>query len=281
MAAAAETLIEELQTMPTTSPPPVDLVPVVNALERSNAQIVTLSDLAAFNTGREPSQVARVLRERGWLQSLPVDGAWRVFTGRPGPHMASFYTLRARLMTKPDTLACIGGRSAAQVRNWLRRPTAAAIGYWGDGKMPRCLERYRVLRWQPRIPLDTIHGLPVWKPETLLAYMGTKPGRFPWSDISEWLWEPCENADVGLMAAELEGRSPASWARTAYLLHRGERPDAAAELLTMGPSIQNGPYYFGRRNHSDHMRPWLPVWTPKYQVADFLLERHWSYDWNL
>ncbi len=63
------------------------------------------------------------------------------------------------------------GRSCAQVRNWLRRPTVAAIGYWGQGKPPRRLAEYRVARWQPRIPLDTIHGLPVWKPETLLAFM--------------------------------------------------------------------------------------------------------------
>ena len=88
---------------------------------------------------------------------------------------------------------------------------------------------------EPRIPLDTIHGLPVWKPETLLAYMGARPARFPWTDIAEWLWEPCENVDTHLLAAELEGRPPAAWARTAYLLERGERPDAAADLAASGP----------------------------------------------
>ena len=134
MDTATEELIEDLKEMPTTSPPPADLVGVVNGLARSNAEVVTLDDLAAFNTGRDPLQVVRALRGRGWLYSLPVNGAWRVLTGRPGPHMEVFTSLRARLRSVPNTPACIGGRSSAQVRNWLRRPTAAAIGYWGDGQ---------------------------------------------------------------------------------------------------------------------------------------------------
>ena len=281
MDTATEELIEDLKEMPTTSPPPANLVGVVNGLARSNAEVVTLDDLAAFNTGRDPLQVVRALRGRGWLYSLPVNGAWRVLTGRPGPHMEVFTSLRARLRSVPNTPACIGGRSSAQVRNWLRRPTAAAIGYWGEGKPPRCLAEYRVLRWRPRIPLDTIHGLPVWKPETLLAYMGVRPARFPWTDITEWLWEPCENVDTHLLAAELQGHPPAAWARTAYLLERGERPDAAADLTALGPAMGDGPHYFGRRVNADKYKPWMPVWSPKYKVVDYLLERNWSYDWNL
>ena len=130
-----------------------------------------------------------------------------------------------------------------------------------------------MLRWQPRIPLDTIHGLPVWKPETLLSYMGARPARFPWTDIAEWLWEPCENVDTHLVAAELEGHPPAAWARTAYLLERGERPDAAADLAASGPAIGDGPHYFGRRVDADEYKPWMPVWSPKYKVVDYLLER--------
>ncbi len=281
MSTVAEELIEELKEMPTTSPPPADLVPIVNSLMLSNADVVTVDDLAAFNTGRDPLQVARVLRDRGWLHSVPANGVWRVLTGRPGPHMEVFTSLRARLRSVPDTPACIGGRSSAQVRNWLRRPTAAAIGYWGDRRPPRSLAEYRVLRWTPRIPLDVIHGLPVWKPETLLAFMGARPARFPWSDIAEWLWEPCEAADPSLVAAELDGHPPAAWARTAYLVDRGERPDAAQALLALGPGVGDGPHYFGRRVSRDEQLPWLPVWAPEYKVVDYLLERNWSYDWDL
>ena len=281
METTAEELIEELRGMPTTSPPPADLVPVVNGLKRSNAEVVTLDDLAAFNTGRDPLQVVRGLRGRGWLYSLPVSGAWGVFTSRPAPHMESFVTLRAKMQSVPDTPACIGGRSAAQVRNWLRRPTAPAIGYWGENHPPRCLAEYSVLRWESRIPLDSLYGLPVWKPETLIAYMGSRPGCFPWSDIAEWLWELSEGIEPELVATELEGYPPASWARTAYLMDRGERPDAATGLLALGPPLGEGPHYFGRRVEGDALIPWLPVWTREYKVVDFLLERNWSYDWDL
>ena len=43
----------------------------------------------------------------------------------------------------------------------------------------------------------------------------------------------------------------------------------------------DGPHYFGRRVNADKYKPWMPVWSPKYKVVDYLLERNWSYDWNL
>ena len=138
------------------------------------------------------------------------------------------------------------------------------------------------MRWQPRIPLDTIHGLPVWKPETLIAYLGSRPNLFPWTDIAEWLWEPCDNIDPELVAAELDGRSAAAWARTAYLLDRGENPEAATALIAQGPPLGDGPHYFGRRIPGiDDQYPQLPLWSPTFNVVDFLLERNWAYDWDL
>ena len=99
-----------------------------------------------IDTGRDPLQVVRALRGRGWLHSIPVNGAWRVLMGRPGPHMEVFTSLRARLRSVPGTPACIGGRSSAQVRNWLRRPTVAAIGYWCNAQPdPRRTQRQQRL----------------------------------------------------------------------------------------------------------------------------------------
>ncbi|WP_419850206.1 type IV toxin-antitoxin system AbiEi family antitoxin [Candidatus Poriferisocius sp.] len=279
---AASELLENLRGIPGTAAPPADLVPAVNLLFETNAEVATLDEIASFSVSRTPQQAARALRERGWLFPLPVNGAWGVTTGFPAPHMGGFLSLRARLQVKSGTPACIGGRSTAEVRGWLRRPTSPAIGFPDEARLPRSLSEYSVLRWQPRIPLDTLHGLPVWKPETLLAYMGTRPGRFPWTDIAEWLWEACEGVDPALIAAELEGRPPGAWARTAYLIHRGEQPDIAAAVVSLGPPLDNGPYYFGRGVPGlDDPMPWLPVWSPEFNVVDYALERHWAYDWDL
>ena len=274
-------LVEGLRDIPGTRVPPADLAAAVNMLFEGNVEVVTLGDLASFSDRRSPQQTARALRERGWLFPLPVRGAWGVSTGFSAPHMGAFVVLRARLSVSPDTAACVGGRSAAEVRGWLRRPTSAAIGYPEHQRVPWCLMDYAVNRWSPRIPTDVLHGLPVWKPETLLAYMGTRPGRFPWTDIAEWLPEACSEVDPDLVAAELQDRPAAAWARTAYLLHRGGQPDIAAALKCQGPQLDGGPHYFGRPVAGlDDAMPWLPVWSSEYGVVDYALERNWSYDWD-
>lgn len=274
-------LVEGLQDIPGTRVPPADLAAGVNMLFEENAEVVTLEDLASFSDTRTPQQAARALRERGWLFPLPVKGAWGVATGFSAPHMGAFVVLRARLSVNPGTEACVGGRSAAEVRGWLRRPTSAAIGFPVNERVPWCLAAYAVCRWSSRIPMDVLHGLPVWKPETLLAYMGTRPGRFPWTDIAEWLPEACSDVDPELVAAELLGRPAAAWARTAYLIHRGSQPDTAAALSAQGPPLDGGPFYFGRAVAGlDEAMPWLPVWSSEYGVVDYALERNWSYDWD-
>ena len=111
--------------MPTTTPPPADLVEVVNGLARSNAEVVTLDDLASFNTGRDPLQVVRALRGRGWLHSIPVNGAWeslhRTFLL---PTWPVFTTLRARLRTRLATRppASGGGRPLRSVTGYAALP---------------------------------------------------------------------------------------------------------------------------------------------------------------
>ena len=96
-------------------------------------------------------------------------------------------------------------------------------------------------RWAPQIPLDEIDGLPVWKPETLLVFMGARPSSFPWEYIAEWLWEACESLDEHLLLSVLESRSWAAWMKTAYLIETGERPDVAETLLRLAPSNTKGP----------------------------------------
>ena len=259
-----------------TRPVPEALVPVVADLSNKRALVVTSDDLAAYGVeGWTPSEIAHTLRRKGWLFPLRCRGAWQFYGMQASMRTPGFAELRARLKVRPDTPACVGGKAVAQAHNWLRRPTAPAIGVPPRMKVPRCLEDYALYRWRPQIPLDEINGLPVWKPETLLAFMAARPSSFPWGDIAEWLWEACESLDERLLLSELEGRSRAAWMKTAYILEAGERPDLADTLLRLSPSNTKGPYLFVDSTYKHTALKRRPDWSAKYEVVDYIFPRWW------
>ncbi len=280
IAATAVDLHPKLHDWPLTRPVADLLVPILNDLSERNAQVVTLDDLASYGTGKPPAETARVLRRAGWLHPLRTRGAWWFAACWPQQHTAEFLELRARLRVCPDTPACVGGRSVAQIRHWLRRPTQATIGMPPRVKVPQCLDRYYVYRWAHRIPTDEIHGLPVWKPETLLAYMGARPARFPWSDIKEWLWEACELLNLDLLSAELEGRPRGAWMKTAYLIDMGERPTLAEALAATAPTQGRGPYLIGDPKAWRSSLVKVPFWAPQFEVLDYALPPRWYDKWR-
>ena len=270
-----------LPDRPFTRPVPDALVPVVSDLAAKHAVVVTLDDLASYKIeGWSPAEVAQVLRRKGWLFPLRCRGAWQFYGYGGSLRTAGFEELTARLRTRPDTPACIGGRSVAQAHRWLRRATAPTIGIPPRVKTPTCLSGYFVCRWQPQIPLDEIEGLPVWKPETLLVFMGARPSSFPWSDIAEWLWEACEPLNQHLLLGELDGRPRAVWMKTAYIVDAGERPDLADTLLEAAPSNAKGPYLFADRSHRHGSIPRTPTWSAKYQIVDYVFPRWWAEKWR-
>ena len=168
----------------------------------------------------------------------------------------------------------------AQVHGWLRRPTAPQIGVPPLVKVPRCLDGYLVSRWTPQVPFDEIDGLPVWKPETLLVFMGARPASFPWSDIAEWLWEACDSLERDLLLAELDGRPRAVWMKTAYIVEAGNRADLSDVLIEEAPDNTKGPYLFGLRNrrHGPFKRD--PVWSAKHEVVDYVFPVWWLEKWK-
>ena len=249
---------------------PAPLRAVVNDLYERQAVVVTLADLAAYDTGRAPERAAGALRRAGWLTPLRAQGVWRVATtplwGAPG-----FDELLGRLATVPDTPACIGGRSVPDLRGWLRIRTEPAIGVWPEAKLPRCLDHYVVRRWKPQAPLDSIGGVPAWSADTLVVFMAAKPARFAWSYIGDWLPEGCDHLTADGMLAELQGRPRAVWHKAAYIAHRGERDDIADTALAFAPPGK-GPYPLGVR-HGWHTRP--PLWAPRFEVIDNTFPHRW------
>ena len=270
-----------LPDWPDTRPVPDELVRVVVDLFDSKAQVVTLDDLSGYPLGdRSPEQAAQNLRRAGWIFPLRCRGAWWFARAWPPIRTSGFMELRARLRVRPDTPACIGGKSVAQANRWLRRPTGPRIGMPPRAKVPGCLDGYTVHRWAPQIPLDEIDGLPVWKPETLVVYMGARPVSFSWEDIAEWLWQACECLNEDLLLAELEGRPRAVWMKTAYIIEAGERPDLSDVLQNRAPTNAKGPYEFGKPRYPQGPLKRAPIWSATYEVIDHVFPYWWMEKWR-
>ena len=250
---------------------PVGLVPVVETMLTSGARVVTVGDLADW-CGDEAlaGRAVRVLRERGWLFPMRARGAWRC--GVWEFHLtAAFDELLARLRTHPETSAVIAGRSIMEVRGWLKRPTEPTIAMPPQALVPRCLGGFNLLRWEARAPLGSVEGLPVWSASTLVAYMAARPSRFSFEDVGEWLDTVCGAAIVEDLVSELRGRARSVWMKAAFILWRGEQPEAAAQLAALAPTGARGPYKFGVRS-----RRWAGRTYRDFNVVDYTFERHWE-----
>ena len=267
----------DLVDWPYTRPVRGALVPVVNTLREQDQVITTLGDLAELLPGRGPQSTARALREAGWLFPMRTRGVWGFSGARLGaPRAPGYLELHARMRVRPDTPACIAGKTVAMLHNWLWRPVESAIGMPPGVKVPRCLTDLAVHRWYPQIDLDQFCGLPMWKPETLLCYMAARPSRISWEDVNEWLWAVCENLDLDLLLAELEGRPRAVWMKTGYLADVGERPDLGGALAAAAPAEGHGPYVLGWRERRGPTPVWeSPVRLPQYELVDYLLPAWW------
>ena len=255
---------------PHTQRPPRALEPIVRDIFANDRRVVTLADLDAWATGIPPQRIARLLRERGWLAPMRTRGAWRPpiwYTG----NTAGFDELLARLRVRPDTPASIAGHSAMEVRQWLKRPTEPTIGMPPGALVPRCLQGYKLLRWAPRSPLDSVEGIPVWSPATLLAYMASWPTKFGFEDVSEWLDLVCEAVCWDGLMIELDGRPRSVWMKAAFVAWRAGCHQLSSQILGCAPDAGKGPYKFGIPT-----RRWGSRTYPEFDVVDYVFTRHWE-----
>ena len=126
--------------------------------------VVTLADLADLLPGRAPQSSARAL-PRGRVAVDSEDPLSRGVLASPPGALPGTGILRVarRMRVRPDTSACLSGRSVAMIHHWLPRPVGPAIGP-PLGKGVPVSERLPHRRWSPKIPLDETRDLPMWNP---------------------------------------------------------------------------------------------------------------------
>ena len=156
------------------------------------------------------------------------------------------------------------------VSEWLKRPTSLTIGMHPGALVPRCLQGFELLRWEPRTPLDTVEELPVWSPAILAAYMAAHPARFDFEDVGEWLPTLCAALDVDALCEELEGRPRSVWMKAAFVMWRGGCPEHAHTLVASAPRSGSGPYKFGVPSAR-----WPGKIHSDFDVVDYTFVRDW------
>ena len=249
--------------------PPDAMVPALNALWHSGMRVITLADIEAVSDGIPAQRIAKTLRERGWLEPLSARGAW-LPARWAYCKTVGFEELLARLSTHPDTPAAIAGRSVMAVAEWLKRPTMRTIGMPAGELVPRCLQSYWLHRWNPRTPLDTVEGLPVWSPAIVVAYMAAWPAKFDFEDVGEWLPTLCAAVDLDALHGELDGRPRSVWMKAAFVLWRGGCDTAADLTARTAPRSGRGPYKFGVRTQR-----WGGRAHPDFDVVDYTFVHDW------
>ncbi len=235
---------------------PHGLAPLLELLELEQPQVVTAVQVADLSrqAGIEwPADlVVRRLRERGWLLPLATKGVWEF---APAARAGAFglgdplVELRAVLARDSDAPYAVAAESAAYVLGMAsRHPEPECIGAPPGVRPPKSLATFRIVRWEPQVPMAAREGLPVWSPATLIAFMASRPsGYHDWSNVGEWLQQAASAIDPDDVARELGGRSAAAWARAAYLLDRGGVTDRA-EVLMRRVLRAEGPHYLGDRS---------------------------------
>ena len=223
---------------------------------RNAGSALRADSLATLLPDRVPQSAARALREAGWLFPMRTRGVWGFSGARLGaPRAPGYLELHARMRVRPATPAYIAGKTVAMLHGWLWRPVGPAIGMPPGVKVPRSLTDFVVHRWDPQIDMDQFCGLPMWKPETLLCYMASRPSRISWEDVNEWLWAVCEHLEFDLLVAELEGRPRAVSMKTGYLADVGERPDLGHALIAAAPQRGVAPMYSDGGNAACRIQP--------------------------
>lgn len=239
----------------TTRSVPSSVAPILEELELEQPKLVTADLLSELRlrrgVGVDVDELVERLRRHGWLLDLKTRGVWEFAPAARAGALGSgdpLIELRATLRRRPDFPVSVAAESAA----WLhglsgRAPGRHVIAVAPRIEPPPALRGFRIVRYSVRLGPASIDDLPVWRIESLLVAMATRPTVYrDWPNVGDWLTEAVERVRRPELQRELEGRKRAAWARLAYLVSWGGREDLSRELVGDAPP-GTGPFYLGPR----------------------------------
>jgi len=216
----------------------------VGELEASQRITLTTEEVAAVIGAPLASQRVRdviaQLRKHGWLQPLPLRGAYEFQPAVSGPYPSGDPWLELRVVLARNTAARahVGLGSAAFLRHFAdRRPVPDSVVWLADQPVPPGMLRpYRVVRcvadrFFGSSPID---GLPVATPERIALEAALWPGyagdlRSP----EHWIRNVLQHVDLDTLTEGARRLGPAVTGRLGYLAERFDVPAAAAAIAEL------------------------------------------------
>jgi len=252
------------------------LAKVVEELELVQPVVVTLNDLAEIIQRRDirtrPVEVARRLRDRGWLLETAQRG---VFEFAPGAHAGAyghgdpFVDLRAYLANEPQSAGATRVAACLHSALWLRgfsdrTPNKHELAVRPRIRVPKALSKeFRVVRFDAELDPEMRDGVPVHRCASLLVHLASRPSDVrSWAVFVEALPDLVAGTTVDELAVEMKSRSGSTRARLGYLLE-GQDTDAL-HLADLGVIRPSGTIWFGPRSGKVHYNA---VWN----IADTVL----------
>ncbi|MGH3546171.1 MAG: type IV toxin-antitoxin system AbiEi family antitoxin [Mycobacteriales bacterium] len=240
---------------------PPSLAPVLTELELMRPAVVTSAGLTKLlqQLGQSitAKRAAARLRELGWLLPLRSRGVWEFAPAdRAGALHGgdTFIELRAALAARPQLRIGVGFDSAAFLRGLSTRQSTREVIVVepGTARLPAHSEFRRVELALPAPAYSEMNGLRVQTSTGIIAAIAIRPDGFAdWPGLGEWLTVAVNHVDAAQLRSFLTGRSPAAWARAAYLLYAGGA-SSAAETITLAGPPGKGPFYLGPRQPGGH-----------------------------
>lgn len=262
-------------------------------LSRELPSVVTLDDVAlglqSSGTSRSPESAVRELRRLGWLEPLPVHGAWTFMPAGQSSLADPYLSLRAWLAVDPTAGLMLAGAASAWHLGYLDRQPAGRTDIWlpAETRLPDGLRPFASvsrIRWHAasrahltpsrhfliRRKLDLLRwadGLPAFGPEALLAQLAIRPSSFePWTDLVAHLPVLVGDCDDTNLCALLEGKASAAWQRAAYIVHAGGSLERGMQVLARRPdeSMSKARFNVGGIDLEG-------VWSADFQVLDTVI----------